>query len=232
MAGSMARAGPSVRHDHSYGTVEHSRYIDGSYREVVKGMWGKIAIALALAVGPAYATARDNCNTYPPEVATGYSNCVLRDAGEKPLWLAPVQRSVLQEIRFTFTEGHLAYTKIIHVTQRANGKASIHLRTLRRERDGNMVVTADKRRRLSAEEVAMIDQFGSSSGTWEHRIGSWDGGELFMHCETLDMERATSEGYSFASVNISCNQPQRLMPFVTYVTALVGLKPYADRQRF
>lgn len=195
-------------------------------------MWTRVAIAIAFAVGSTCANASDGCDTYPPEVATALSDCILRDAGEKPLWRGSLQRGILQEIRFTFTEGRLAYTKIIHVTQRANGRASIRLRMLRRERDGNITIIADKRRRLSAQEVATIDQLGSASGTWEHRVGSWDGDDLFIHCETLDMERATSEGYSFSSVSISCNQPQRLMPFVSFVTELVGLKPYADRQMF
>jgi len=192
----------------------------------------RTAIAALLIVCPARAHAGDRCGTYPEEVATGYADCILRDGGEKPLWLGGQRRGVVQEIRLTFTEGHLAYTKVIHLTQRTNGKTSIRLKTLRRARDGRVVVITGKSRRLSAQEVAMIDQLGSSSGTWEHRIGSWDGNEFFMHCETLDMERVTSDGYSFSSVNISCNQPQRLMPFVNFVAGLVGLKPYANGRMF
>jgi hypothetical protein len=192
----------------------------------------KVAIAALLISWSAYADAKDRCDTYPQEVDTGYSDCVLRDVGEKPLWRSVLRRGVLQEIRFTFTEGHLAYTKIIHITQRANGKARIRLQTVRRNRAGDMIVTGDRSRRLSAKDMAMIDQLGSSSGTWDHRIGSWGGDGIDLHCETLDMERATPGGYSFASVNISCNQPERLMPFVSFVTELVGLKPYKDRQMF
>lgn len=190
-----------------------------------------IAIALLFA-GPAAADGPSSCGTYPEAIATGYSGCVLRKAGEKPLWRGGLKRGVVQEIRFTFTEGHLAYTKIIHVIQRVNGRASISLQTIRRERDGGITTTRKKSRRLSSEEMATIDRLGSSSGTWEERIGSWDGDELFLHCETLDMERATAAGYSFASVSISCIQPKRLMPLVNFVTTLVSLKPFADRQMF
>ena len=190
-----------------------------------------IAVALSIA-SPAWADSQNDCGTYPKGVATGYSDCVLQKVGEKPLWRDGLKRGVLQEVRFTFTEGHLAYTKIIHVIQRASGRASVSLQTIRRERDGEMTISMEMNRHLSRQEIETIDQLGSSSGTWEQRIGSWDGDELFVHCETLDLERVTSAGYSFASVNISCNQPKRLMPLVNFVTALVNLKPYADRKMF
>jgi len=188
-------------------------------------------VAIFLISGPVAVQAEDRCGTYPEEV-TGLSDCVLRDTGEKVLWRGSLPRDVIQVIRFTFTEGHLAYTKIIDITERTNGKSAIRLRTFRRERDGHRSLTEQRSHPLSARDLKTIDQLGSSSGTWEHRIGSWDGDEIFMHCETLDMERATRSTYSFASVNISCNQPKKLMPLVEFVTGLVGIKPYADRQMF
>lgn len=186
-------------------------------------MWNGLAVVASLAVGSASVTTGEGCNTYPPEVLAGYSDCILRDVGERPLWGGALPRGVRQEMRFTFTHGHLAETRIIHVTRHANGRASIRALTLRRNGDGMMARVATRRRKLSAQQVAMIDTLGAASGTWEHRIGSWDGGELFMHCETLDMECATPMGYSYSSVSIGCNKPEKLMPFVNFVTQLAGL---------
>ena len=190
-----------------------------------------IAIAASLIACSNGGRATGGCKTYPEGVPTGYSDCVLRDAGERPLWHGHLQSGVVQAVRFTFTEGHLAYTKIVDIVQRVDGKASVRLTVLRRDHD-RYVVSLRQRRLLSAHDWTMVDQLGSSSGAWEHRIASWDGNEIYIHCEMLDMERATAEGYSFASVSISCNQPQRLMPLASFVTGLVGLKPYADRQMF
>jgi hypothetical protein len=186
-------------------------------------MRSSIAIAISLVAASTSANAEEGCDVYPPEVTLGYSDCVLRDAVEKPLWRSALERGVLQEIRFTYTEGHLAYTNIIHVTQHVDGRAILRFRSFRRQRDGRRTLIADRIRRLSANEVGMVDRLGTASGTWEHRIGSWDGDELYMHCETLDMERATSAGYRYSSVNIGCNKPEKLMPFVNFVTQLAGL---------
>ena len=186
--------------------------------------------ALLIAV-PVCAEADRGCGTYPEEV-DALSDCLLREVGDKPLWRGALPNGVVKVFRFTFAEGYLAYTKVIDVTERANGKANIRLRTFRRERYGPRSLVEQKSHRLSATELATIEQLGSSSGTWGERIGSWDGNEIYVHCETLDMERATRFTYSFASVNISCNQPKKLMPLVEYITGLVGLKPYADRQIF
>ncbi|MEP6868857.1 MAG: hypothetical protein ABJA20_10105 [Novosphingobium sp.] len=189
------------------------------------------AFAILLIAAPVGAKTGNRCGTYP-EGVDAFSDCILREAGEKALWRGSLPRGVIQVIRFTFTEGHLAYTKVIDLTERANGKATIRLQTFRRERDGHRSLMEQRNHRLSTEELTTIDLLGSSSGTWEHRIGSWDGDEIFMHCETLDMERATRTTYSFASVSISCNQPKKLMPLVHFITGLVSLRPYADRQMF
>ncbi|MEO9130497.1 MAG: hypothetical protein ABI240_04750 [Sphingomonas sp.] len=186
-----------------------------------------------LIAGPAVATRDSNsCGMYPDGVNTGYSGCILREAGEKPLWHRPSRRGVRQQIRLTFTEGHLAYTKLIDFEERADGSGIIRLRTLRRKSDSGSIESSRTIHHVTSAEVATINRLGSASDTWDQPIGSWDGDELFLHCETLDMERRVLDGYSFSSVNISCNQPEKLMPFVTFITGLVGLKPYADRQMF
>lgn len=190
-----------------------------------------IVVAFVLLAAPTGTSAEDKCGIYPDEVS-GISDCILRDAGDKPLWRGSLPRGTNQMIRFTFTEGHSLYTKVIDLTQWAGGKAAMRLRTFRRERNGQIVLTKQRRLAISATDMETIDKLGSSSGTWEHRIGSWDGDDIYVHCETLDMERATQTAYSYATVSISCNQPTKLMPFVSFVTGLIGLKPYADRQMF
>jgi len=178
----------------------------------------------------------DDCGTYPAEVHNlvygGFSDCTLQQAGEKPLWHGLTQSGALQQIRFTFTEGHSLYTKVINFDEQADGSGTIRLRTIRHDPVKGLIVSSQKSRRVTSDEVAKIDSFGLSSGTWEHAIGTWDENEVFLHCETLDMERVTHEGYRFASVNISCNQPEKLMPFVQFITGLVDLKPFADRQMY
>lgn len=195
----------------------------------------KSGVALAALLLAAPASAADGgsrCGMYPSGILTGYSDCILRQAGEKPLWRSLTPRGARQKIRFTFTEGHLAYTKVIDFEEHADGSGTIRLRTLRRNRGDGPITSSRTIRKVTPAEVATINRLGSMSGTWDHGIGSWDGDDIFLHCETLDMERRTPDGYSFSSVNISCNQPGRLMPFVTFMAELVRLKPYADRQMY
>jgi hypothetical protein len=198
------------------------------------------AIAMLLLVGPALAACEsDGCGMYSSAVLAnpyaGWSDCILRQADEKPLWHGLTRAGVRQQIRFTFTEGHSSYTRVIDFDERTDGTGTIRLRSLRHDPEDGLLVSAGKSRRITSAEVAMIDQLGSSSGTWEHQIGTWDHDEpdqIFLHCETLDMERVTPDGYSFSSVNISCNQPAKLMPLVRFMTGLVDLKPYANGRMY
>jgi len=84
------------------------------------------------------------------------------------------------------------------------------------------------RRRLSPEALAGLTALAEQSGTFDHAVGTWDQGpdgeeELFLHCQTLEMERVDAAGYRFSSVNIGCNQPQKLMPLVDEVIRLGGI---------
>jgi hypothetical protein len=176
--------------------------------------------------------AEDGCGTYSPEVLAqayaGSSDCLLQEAGEKPLWHGLPLSGVRQQIRFTFTDGHGRYTRVINFEQLADGSGTIQLRTLRPTSVKVRIVASQRSRRVTPADAAMIDRLSSSSGNWQYDIGSWDDNDIYLHCETLDMERVTAEGYSFSSVNISCNRPNKLMPLLQLITGLAGLKPSAN----
>lgn len=193
-----------------------------------------IVVVALLTAEPVFAAPKSGeRSSYPEGVPTDHSHCDLRRVGEKPLWPALVRPNVFQQIRFCFSEGHSAYTKLIDFVEHSGGAAAIRLRTARYDAKTGLTVSSQKSRRLTLTEVSTLNQLSLLSGAWKYRTGSWDGpDDFFIHCETLDMERATPSTYSFSSVAISCNQPEKLMPFVTYLTGLVELKPYADRQMF
>lgn len=193
-------------------------------------------IVLAFAGTPLAACENGGCGTYSSDVLdspyAGWSDCILHEAGEKPLWHGLTRTGVREQIRFTFTEGHSSYTQVIDFDGYTDGHGSIRLKTLHDEPTDGLVISGQKSRRVSPGDVAIIDRLALSSGTWEHAIGTWNGDDLYMHCETLDMERATAAGYSFSSANISCNQPEKLMPLVQFMTGLVDLKPYANGRMY
>ncbi len=53
-----------------------------------------------------------------------------------------------------------------------------------------------------------------------------------MHCQTLDMERVNAAGYRVSVVNIGCNQPKKLTPFVDEVVRLAKMKATENRMLF
>jgi hypothetical protein len=189
-------------------------------------------LVLLLASAAAGAAESRACGTYSADVLAstyaGYSDCRLHDAGEKPLWRGLTKPRLKQQVRLVFTNGHFAYTRVINIEQRADGSGVIRLRTLRHDADVGVVVASRRTRRVTAEDFATLNQLADASGVWAHAVGSWDGDEIFMHCQTLDMERVTAEGYRFSSVNIGCNKPEKLMPLIQFVTGLIGLEPSAD----
>lgn len=172
---------------------------------------------------------------YPPAVEGtlygGYSGCVLKEFGKRPLWRA-LERKYRQQIRFTFTDGHAAFTKVIDFVEMADGTGKIGLTIVSRQRDGTRAITKNQSFRVSTTDIARINSLGEQSGVWSFETGSWDGDELYMHCETLDMERIDASGYRHSSVNVSCNQPAKLMPFVNFVTDLVKLRPSSDSSSY
>jgi hypothetical protein len=169
-----------------------------------------------------------HCGMYPPEVYrnlyAAMGDCRLRRVGERPLWKG-LQRGYRQQIRFTFNDGHSLYTKVIDFAERADGRGVIEIKTI--APDGHRLLAVEDQRRagVSAADVRRLNALAAAAGVWQFSSGSWDGEALYMHCETLDMERIDRDGYRFSNVNITCNRPNRLMPFVDLVAGLAGLKP-------
>ena len=168
------------------------------------------------------------CGMYPPSVYdlpySAWSDCWLHKVGEKPLWNGLTKPTYLQQVRFTFTDGHMRYVKVIDLVELSEGTGLVELKTIVPDGGGELDTRDERRIKLSAEQVKQFNQLALASDAWKFETGSWDGTDLYLHCETLEMERADRLGYRYSSVNISCNRPDRLEPLLAFVTGLVGLK--------
>ncbi|MCK0127963.1 hypothetical protein [Erythrobacter sp. F6033] len=170
------------------------------------------------------------CDMFPaavPDSRTygGASDCYLKDIRAKPLWRDLPDKHI-QTMRFTFLHGHLFFFRTVQIETRANGKGRLVLKG-ENFRMKNRLKNGLIRSRyvpLSVEDMQRIETLVAASGTFDHDIGTWDGDELYLHCQTLDMERANADGYRFSSINIGCNHPAKLMPLVEEVARLAKLK--------
>lgn len=193
-------------------------------------MWMRLSvltITLALFVVPSAGRTTDDrsCGMYPKEVLErggGWNGCELRDMGAKALWKRESNEDTAV-LRFTFTEGHDSFFRAVTVTQSSNGTAKLLLLAQDRKR-GSEPESWSRRRNLSSAEVAELERLATESGTWDFDYGSWDGDDLYVHCQLLEMERAATTGYRYSSVNLSCNRPAKLMPLVNEVVRLARLK--------
>jgi len=167
------------------------------------------------------------CGMYPAAVYeltySAWADCRLRGVGEKPLWGGVTNPRYHQQARFTFNDGHMRYTKVINFVELSNGTGLIELKTVVPD-DGQLDVRDRRRVKLSAQDVLRFNELARASDAWKFETGSWDGAEMYLHCEVLEMERADTSGYRYSSVNISCNRPRKLEPLLDFVTGLVGLK--------
>ena len=195
----------------------------------------RVAIYLALALGlmvPGKSSASANCGTYPQAVyekaiSAGWSDCDLKSMGEKPLW-KKLPNGLTRITRFVFTEGHTSFFRVVTIKEKSDGTGELKVG------GGNKGERADifRRSKLSADEISRLNSLGSQSGTWGFDVGSWDGDGIYLHCQFLEMERADADGYRYSSVNIGCNHPENLMPFVNEVVRLSGLKSVNDGRLF
>jgi hypothetical protein len=182
---------------------------------------------MLLFAGQAHAGSR--CGAYPEKVYQlnygGWADCRLKRLGAPALWKG-LPKKTKQVMRFAFTEGHGMFFRVVTIHQKMDGAAALVVKGSKR-RDGVGVAEepmTPRHIRLSAEEVAKIDQLGTQAGAWDFDVGTWDGDELYMHCQVLEMERANADGYRYSSVNIGCNHPEKLMPLVDEVARLAGLE--------
>ena len=171
------------------------------------------------------------CGMYPPEISDtgygGFSSCQLKDLGEKPLWkgLNPKYR---QQIRLTYTNGQQPGFRVIDFVERPDGTGRIRMRESWWAPGDEPEVTIDTSFWVSAADVAKINALGAESTAWQLPMSTWDRNEIYMHCDTLDMERIDAAGYRYSFINISCNQPKRLMPFLAHMAKLARLKPGSE----
>jgi hypothetical protein len=191
-------------------------------RKVLLGMIGLGGLACA-----APSRAEDGCGTYPPAVRekalfSGWSDCDLRDLGHLPLW-RDLSAEAGQVMRFVFTEGHGAFFRAITITARPNGDADLRVSGADRVRQGGRTPLRHRNVHLSAETMARISALAAQAGVWDFEVGSWDGEEIYLHCQLLEMEQASATSYRYSSVNIGCNHPAKLMPLVDEVARLAGL---------
>ncbi len=167
------------------------------------------------------------CNLLPSEVWSstayaGWSQSQLCGAGQGPLWHGTPE-GIARITRFTFTHGHSVFFRYAVISERDDGRAWIEFGGGDRLESG-WEERETRRRDLSAADLAQLNALAEESGTFDHSVGTWDGGELYMHCQLLEMERAEGDDYSFSSVNIGCNQPERLLPLVRHVMDLAWLE--------
>jgi len=194
-----------------------------------------LVIAAGLLLAPAFQTPgfaaqpeEPHCGMRPPSAEralyAGYGACWLRKIGKKPLWRGLARPDYRQQIRFTFAEGHMRYVRVIDFVELSTGEGRVDTVTITSP-DGRAMKTSGRARRaVSRDAVQKLNRLAEASGAWEFAVGSWDGEEMFHHCQILDMERIDRAGYRSSTVNISCNRPSRLMPFVEHLAGLAGVK--------
>jgi hypothetical protein len=189
----------------------------------------------SLAAPPAAAAATSECALLSPEVRAGsvyagYSESRMCAAGLKPLWQG-LPEGAVQVMRFTFSSGHALFWRSVTITALPDGSGRMEVvggGHKRRDARSSWVAIRSVRRRLSAEALTALTTLAEQSGTFDHAVGTWDQrangeGEMFLHCQTLEMERADAAGYRFSSVNLGCNRPAKLMPLVNEVIRLADI---------
>lgn len=192
-----------------------------------------LGLAAACWAAPA-AAAEDNCQMFPPSVReaavnSGYSASRMCEAGLKPLWQG-VPDGAAQVMRFTFSSGHALFWRSVTITQLPDGSGWLEVvggGFERRDVRSPWVDLKPVRRRLKADELAGLVALAEQSSTFDHAVGSWHAGDppdtIYLHCQTLDMERADPAGYRFSSINIGCKRPAALMPLIDEVIRLADV---------
>lgn len=193
-----------------------------------------VTLAAACWAAPAAAAATRECAILPQEVRegalySGYSESRMCEAGLKPLWQG-VPKGTAQVMRFTFSSGHALFWRSVTISTLPDGSGLLEVvggGFERRDVRSRWVDIRPVRRRLSAEALAKLSALAEQSGTFEHKVGTWHAGDpadlIYIHCQTLEMERADAAGYRFSSVNIGCKRPAKLMPLVDEVIRLADI---------
>ncbi|MEE4315554.1 MAG: hypothetical protein V2I74_01085, partial [Erythrobacter sp.] len=146
-----------------------------------------------------------------------------------PLWQG-LPDGAGQVMRFTFTSGHALFWRSVTITARPDGDGVLEVvggDFARRDIRSPWVDLKPKRRRLSRKSMAALNALAEQSGTFDHEVGTWHSGDppgtIYLHCQTLELERADAAGYRFSSINIGCKRPAKLMLLVDEVIRLADI---------
>lgn len=183
------------------------------------------AMALASA---SQSHAAEGCGMYPEAVyetviASGWSDCDLKDAGEPTLW-QKIPNELKQVTRFVFTEGHGSFFRFVTITEKLDGTGEMKIGGADHDKRDHATRLPHRSRQLSREQISRLNALGAQSDPWKFDVGSWDGDEIYMHCQLLEMERANADGYRYSSVSIGCSHPTKLMPLADEIVRLAGLE--------
>lgn len=198
--------------------------------------WKALAIPVFLLTAPLWADAEStSCGIFPPDMPFygGWSGCDLKKLRQPALWQG-LPKDTAQVTRLTFTDGHVFFWRTVTITRQADGLGVLTVRGTSRPTSIRPPMPAVVRRtiKLNSDDLARIDKLAEEAGVFKFERGSWDGEEMYMHCQALDMERVNAAGYRVSVVNIGCNQPDKLMPFVREVVRLAKMKNGADGMLF
>jgi hypothetical protein len=128
-------------------------------------------------------------------------------------------------MRFVFSSGRDRSFRFLTLVERADGRSWMESGGLDWRVRQARRTWPRQRQTLSAQDWIEINRLVEAADAFEFDVGSWDGDEIYMHCQNLVMERANQDGYRFSSAAIGCNRPEKLVPLLEKVIALAGRQP-------
>ncbi len=187
-----------------------------------------INLALMLMLSAAQAEPDERaCGMFSQDVysaGNASSGCELKRAGEKPLWQKQKMMTAddHQIFRLVFSSGRDGSFRFVTLGKHADGKAYMISGGLDVQYRMPRKRWLRQKNAISLAQWDEVSRLAATSGTFDHAIGTWDGDEIYMHCQSLSLEHVDLEGYRFSSVTIGCNRPEKLVPLVDKVISLTN----------
>jgi hypothetical protein len=182
-----------------------------------------LGFAFLLAMGATQADPADEtCGFYSQQafVSGAFSGCWLKRAGELPLWQTEPDPGTVQVIRFVFSSGRDSSFRFITLVQQDDGKSWLVSGGLDSQYRKPRRWWPRRRKAMGQSDWEELDRLEGVAGTFDFEVGSWDGDDIYVHCQNLAMERLNRAGYRFSSVSISCNRPEKLAPLVDKIVEI------------